>query len=236
VPSGRRDRPGPSRYPRTARVNQVLREVLAEEIERLADADERLRLLTVTAVDTATDLCRATVYFASLPDDGLAALTDQRIHLQRVVARQMRLRRTPQLGFTADPAIQSGDKIEQILRQIRQAQPVPGTGSGNPATTSLGDEDGMGAERATGLGSRAGMGNAGCAETTLRVASTDGAVGADVEPGVGAQAGRIAEPGVGPKSGQRAGVDRGAGAESEGEVETRAEGDVETKAEVDGRP
>ena len=42
----------PSPYPRTARVNQVLREVVAEALERMADIDDRLRLLTVTSVDT----------------------------------------------------------------------------------------------------------------------------------------------------------------------------------------
>ena len=37
--------------PRTARVNELLREVLADALERAADADERLRLVTVTSVD-----------------------------------------------------------------------------------------------------------------------------------------------------------------------------------------
>ena len=38
-------------YPRTLRVNQVLRQVLADELERLADADERFPMVTVTSVD-----------------------------------------------------------------------------------------------------------------------------------------------------------------------------------------
>ena len=37
-------------YPRSLRVNQVLRQVIAEEIERLADADERLRRAYVVAL------------------------------------------------------------------------------------------------------------------------------------------------------------------------------------------
>ncbi len=53
-------------YPRALRVNQVLRQVVAEELERLADADERLRMVTVTAVDTAPDLRTAVVYLATL--------------------------------------------------------------------------------------------------------------------------------------------------------------------------
>ena len=51
------------------RVNEVLRQVVAEELERLADADERLRLLTVTSVDIAPDLRAATVYVGTLADE-----------------------------------------------------------------------------------------------------------------------------------------------------------------------
>src|SRR6202046_3263874 len=65
-------------YPRALRVNQVLRQVVAEELERLADADERFRMVTVTSVDTASDLRTATVYLASLSDDAAEALEERR--------------------------------------------------------------------------------------------------------------------------------------------------------------
>ncbi|MBV8461816.1 MAG: ribosome-binding factor A, partial [Acidimicrobiales bacterium] len=55
-------------------MNQVLRQVLGEEIERLADADERLRMVTVTAVDTTPDLRRATVFLSSLSEDAAEGL------------------------------------------------------------------------------------------------------------------------------------------------------------------
>ena len=48
----RHDNRGAAPYSRSLRVNQVLRQVVAEELERLADADERLRLVTVTSVET----------------------------------------------------------------------------------------------------------------------------------------------------------------------------------------
>lgn len=117
--AGRRDRSGPSRYPRTARVNQVLREVVADELERLADVDERLRLLTVTAVDTTPDLRRAVVYVSSLPEEASLALAERRVQLQRALATQMRLKRTPQLAFEADPAVRSGAQVDRILRRIQ---------------------------------------------------------------------------------------------------------------------
>src|ERR1039458_9845938 len=75
-------------YPRALRVNQVLRQVVAEELERLADADERFRMVTVTSVDTASDLRTATVYLASLSDDAAEALEERRPHLQRSIDRK----------------------------------------------------------------------------------------------------------------------------------------------------
>ncbi len=90
---------GGARYARSLRINQVLREVLAEELERLADADERLRLLTITSVETAPDLRNATVYLSTLEDEAAEALEERRTQLQRTVGRQMRIKRTPRLSL-----------------------------------------------------------------------------------------------------------------------------------------
>jgi ribosome-binding factor A len=106
-------------YPRAARINEVLREVLAEAIERLADHDERFALLTITAVNSDPDLRRATVMFSSLSEDARTALSEVRLRLQAQIAAQVRLKRTPQLAFTSDPAVATGARIEEILRHIR---------------------------------------------------------------------------------------------------------------------
>ncbi len=107
------------RYPRTARVNEVVREVLAEEIERLADADERLALLTVTYVEVDPDLRRARVLLSSLPEAAEVALVEHRVRLQAALGRQVRLKRTPQLSFAPDDAIESGRRVEDILRGLQ---------------------------------------------------------------------------------------------------------------------
>ena len=118
---GTRSGPGPERrYPRSARVNEVLREVLAEELERLADADDRLSLLTVTAVQADPDLHQATVLFATLGDDAAEALGEARVRLQAAIGRQVRMKRTPRLAFVADPAVASGQRIEDILHEIHR--------------------------------------------------------------------------------------------------------------------
>ena len=118
----RQDNRGVAPYARSLRVNQVLRQVVAEELERLADADERLRMVTVTSVDSTTDLRQATVYLSTLSEDAEAALGERRVQVQRAVARQTQLKRTPQLSFAQDPAVVAGDRVEDLLRQIRASE------------------------------------------------------------------------------------------------------------------
>lgn len=113
------------RFPRTARVNEVLREVVAGEIERLSDYDERLLLVTVTAVVSEPDLRHATVFLSSLGEAAREGLEQQRVRLQAAIGRQVRLKRTPQLTFSADPGVAEGEKVEEILRRLDQ----PGAGA-----------------------------------------------------------------------------------------------------------
>ena len=122
--------PGSRRYPRVARVNEVLREVLAEAIERMADSDERLAMLTITAVKTDPDLRQARVLFDSLSDDALQALQDARLRLQGLIGTQVRMKWTPLLSFAPDPAVVSGRRVEDILKQLRIAEEPPGSTGG----------------------------------------------------------------------------------------------------------
>jgi ribosome-binding factor A len=108
-------------YPRTLRVNQVLRQVLADELERLADADE-LPMVTVTSVDTAPDMRTATVYLATLDEATTLVLEERRVHLQRTVGSQMTMKRTPRLTFKADPAIAAGSRVEELLRGLHEGE------------------------------------------------------------------------------------------------------------------
>jgi ribosome-binding factor A len=126
-------------YPRTARLNHLVQEIVAEEIERLED--DRLGLLTVVAVEVEPDLRHATVWYTSLsdmpagpgpagggegagegadePDEELvAALEEHRPRLQSAIARQARLKRTPELTFVPDPVTRQARRVEAILRDI----------------------------------------------------------------------------------------------------------------------
>ena len=123
-------------YPRALRVNEVLRQVIGEELERLADADERLRLLTVTSVEVSADLRTATVFLAEMDEDSDAALVERRGQLQRAVGRQVRMKRTPRLQFVVDPALREGARVDEILRRLgaeRDRRRPVGEGAVEPA-------------------------------------------------------------------------------------------------------
>ena len=122
----RQDNRGVAPYSRSLRVNQVLRQVVADELERLADADERLRLVTVTSVETTSDLRQATIYLSSLSDEAAAALDARRVQVQKAVARQTTFKRTPLLSFVQDPAVVTGNRIEDLLRQIHESDDAAG--------------------------------------------------------------------------------------------------------------
>ena len=105
---------------RMQKVNSTLREVLAEEIERLND--QRLDMVSVTGVDTAPNLRHAVVYVDVLgaedQSDALSALRGAAKRLQSVIGREVRMKYTPTLEFTLDPGIVGGNRIEQILREL----------------------------------------------------------------------------------------------------------------------
>lgn len=125
--------PSNRRYSRVSRVNEALREVLADELELIGDDD--LELVTVTGVKASPDLRHALVWFSILGRATLLAHTQagsnhdvaaevgealarHRVRLQAAVARQLRLKRTPELTFEPDPAIGTGSRVEEILRDI----------------------------------------------------------------------------------------------------------------------
>ncbi len=104
------------------KVNSTLREVLAEEIERLNDA--RLEMVSITAVDTAPNLRHAMVYVdvlgSSDASGALDALRRASHRLQSKVASQVRMKYTPTLEFEIDPGVVGGERIDAILRSLEK--------------------------------------------------------------------------------------------------------------------
>jgi ribosome-binding factor A len=109
---------------RMRRVNESVRQVLAEAIPDLKDP--RIGLVTVTGVDTAPDLRHATVFVSVLGSArkrkaGLQGLDAAHGLLQGRLARELRLKRTPQLTFEYDPSVERGVRMSRLIDEL-----VPG--------------------------------------------------------------------------------------------------------------
>jgi len=126
-------RGGGHRYPRSARLNETLREVIAEELVKIDD--ERLEFVTVTAIDVDNEMNRAYVYFDSLAgEDGDAALLEaleaHRRRIQASINRQLRAKKTPVLVFRPDDVIRTAERIEDIIRADRTGRTDRAAGPG----------------------------------------------------------------------------------------------------------
>ncbi|MDQ3994670.1 MAG: 30S ribosome-binding factor RbfA [Actinomycetota bacterium] len=106
---------------RMRRVNEALREVLSEGMSELKDP--RIGFVTVTGVDTSSDLRHAKVYVSVLGterkrDATLKGLESSRGILQGRVNRELRLKRTPQLVFEYDPTVERGVRLSKLIDEL----------------------------------------------------------------------------------------------------------------------
>src|SRR5215813_14709506 len=103
---------------RMRRVNESVRQVLAETLPELKDP--RIGLVTVTGVDTSPDLRHAVVYVSVLGSEKkrqrtLVGLEAAHGVLQSRLARELRMKRTPQLTFEYDPSVERGVRMSRLI-------------------------------------------------------------------------------------------------------------------------
>lgn len=104
------------------KVNSTLREVIADEVERLSDS--RLEMVSITGVETSPNLRHAVVFIdvlAADASDALAALERASRRIQSAIAGQVRMKYTPTLEFRIDPGVTGGERIDAILRSLKEA-------------------------------------------------------------------------------------------------------------------
>lgn len=135
--SRRAARPPTNRqYPRTARLNTLIHEIVAEYFERTDD--DRFEMVTITGVEVDADLNKAQVFVSTLglllddeassgdaaggdgseDEELLDALAEHRKPVQAMIGRQARMRKTPEVVFALDPSVRSGARIEEILSSL----------------------------------------------------------------------------------------------------------------------
>jgi ribosome-binding factor A len=106
---------------RMRRVNEAVREVVSEGLGDLKDP--RIGFVTVTGVETSPDLRHARVFVSVLGSEAkrkrtLTGLTAAHGVLQARLARELRMKRTPQLAFEYDPTVERGVRMTQLIDEL----------------------------------------------------------------------------------------------------------------------
>jgi ribosome-binding factor A len=98
-------------------IRQVIGDALAGELK-----DPRVGFVTVTDVRTSPDLSHARVFVSVLGDEvqrreSLEGLNSAHGFLQRRIAGELSLKRTPTLQFSYDETSERAMRVERILRE-----------------------------------------------------------------------------------------------------------------------
>lgn len=108
--------------------NERLRELLLREIGMVIAKDVRdpriPEIVTVTEVRLAKDARNATVFVSVMGNDeekesAVAALNKAAPFIQRVVASQIVTKHFPRLAFKLDKAIEHGQHINELFKEIQ---------------------------------------------------------------------------------------------------------------------
>jgi ribosome-binding factor A len=112
-------------HSRPERVGEEIREeltaILAREVK-----DPGLGFITLTHVRMSGDLQSARIYYTVMGDEKSRRETAKALEratpfLRRHIAARVRLRRVPELHFAFDESVGRGQRIEQLLEEIRSA-------------------------------------------------------------------------------------------------------------------
>lgn len=109
---------------RSNRVGEQMKKELSDIIGRKLK-DPRIGFVTVTDVEVTGDLQQATVYISVLGDDKvkeqtLLGLSKSKGFIRSEIGQRIRLRKTPELSFEFDASVAYGNRIDSLLRDIKE--------------------------------------------------------------------------------------------------------------------
>src|SRR2546427_10511322 len=108
---------------RMERLNDAIRDELADLLMHDVRDPKFQQLISVTSVETAPDLSRSRVFVSVLADENEANNTVAKMqkatsYFRRELAARLNLRKTPEIEFRLDRSIAEGAKINQLLRGL----------------------------------------------------------------------------------------------------------------------
>jgi ribosome-binding factor A len=114
-------------HDRAKRVAHEFQRELGELLSRGLKDPRITGFITVTGAKMAPDLKDVTVYVSIHGDDRTREQTLEGLraaagYLQREVAHRIQLRYTPHLRFAYDGSVAEGDKIERLLKEVKEKE------------------------------------------------------------------------------------------------------------------
>ena len=119
---------------RIGRINEEVQKELSALLRTVKDPRIAGAMLTITHVDTTSDLRYSRIYISALNGDEkelLRGLKSASGFLRRELGRSLQLRYTPELQFIGDDSIQQGAHILEVLRDPTRVKPE------NPANANI---------------------------------------------------------------------------------------------------
>src|SRR4051812_3941341 len=137
---------------RADRVAEAIREEVAVFLRTEAKDPRISKLVTVTGCEVTRDLRHAKVFVSVMGSDdekkvtfeGLASVAT---HLRSRVGRALQLRLAPEIVFKPDESIARASRIEDLLAQIKDAQPPAQSGDAGTGDADAGEAGNGDAER-----------------------------------------------------------------------------------------
>src|SRR5687767_7453885 len=131
---------------RPDRVGDQIREALSEMLTRGDVHDPGIGFITLTRVKVSPDLQLARVYYSSLGDDKARKDTAKALeratpYLRRQVGARVKLRRVPELKFEFDESVGHQDRVEQILRDLKNEEQARGDAGSSEQDRTAGSSE-----------------------------------------------------------------------------------------------
>ena len=113
----------PRSYPRAERVRAQIKQVLADEVERLRDPG--LGFVTITDVTLTPDLRHAKAYYTVLGEEVEHAATRDAMqratkHLRAAIARSVRLKFVPELELIEDEVPDRVAHLDELIAKLHR--------------------------------------------------------------------------------------------------------------------
>jgi ribosome-binding factor A len=114
-------------HSRPERVGQEIQAAVASIVSRGLLRDPRIGFITITGVKVSPDLRVAKVFYSMMGTDEQRAETERGLEaakgfIRREVSARVKLRVSPEIYFAFDESIQEGDKIDRLLREVKEKE------------------------------------------------------------------------------------------------------------------